>query len=35
MIKDYPYAGMDFCDDSDLVLPEGENWDISGMPFYF
>jgi len=33
MIKDFPYAGMYFCGDLELVLPTGENWDITGMCF--
>jgi len=35
MIEDYPYAGMDFQGDLDLVLPEGAHWDISGIFFMF
>ena len=27
VVDDYGYAGIDFCNDSDLVLPEGEGWD--------
>ena len=29
MVDDYEYAGIDFCNDPDLVLPEGEDWDAS------
>lgn len=25
-VEDYPYAGMDFCGDPDLVLPPGAAW---------
>jgi hypothetical protein len=28
-VDDYGYAGIDFCHDPDLVLPEGEDWDAS------
>ena len=26
MVDDYAYAGIDFHNDPDLVLPEGEDW---------
>ena len=29
-IEDFPYAGMDFRNDTDLALPEGAQWDASG-----
>jgi hypothetical protein len=30
MIEDFPYAGMDFWGSTDLVLPQGAQWDASG-----
>ena len=27
MVDDYGYVGIDFRNDPDLVLPEGEDWD--------
>ena len=30
MIEDYPYVGMDFRGDEDLVLPVGAHWDQLG-----
>ena len=27
VVDDYGYAGIDFCNDLDLVLPEGDDWD--------
>lgn len=27
VIDDYGYAGIDFCNDPDLVLTEGDDWD--------
>ena len=29
MVDDYGYAGIDFRNDPDLVLPKGEDWDAS------
>ena len=29
IVDDYGYAGIDFCNDPDLVLPEGYDWDAS------
>jgi hypothetical protein len=29
VVDDYGYAGIDFCNDPDLVLPEGYDWDAS------
>ena len=29
MVDDYGYAGIDFHNDSDLVLPKGEDWDAT------
>ena len=29
VVDDYGYAGINFCHDPDLVLPEGEDWDAS------
>ena len=29
VVVDYGYAGIDFCNDPDLVLPEGDDWDAS------
>jgi hypothetical protein len=29
VVDDYGYAGIDFHNDPDLVLPEGEDWDTS------
>ena len=33
-VQDWPYAGLDFRNDPDLVLPPGEQWDDAGMDFY-
>ena len=30
MIEDYSYEGVEFRDDPELVLPEGEKWDDRG-----
>jgi hypothetical protein len=30
-IQDFPYAGMDFRGDPDMVLPQGEQWDDRGI----
>ena len=30
-VQDWPYAGLDFRNDPDLVLPPGEQWDDAGM----
>lgn len=27
MIDDYAYANIDFCEDTNMVLPYGEEWD--------
>ena len=32
-IKDFPYAGVDFRGDPDMVLPQGEQWDDKGISF--
>lgn len=29
MVDDYGYVGIDFHNDPDLVLPEGEDWDAA------
>ena len=29
VVDDYRYAGIDFHNDSDLVLPEGDEWDVA------
>ena len=29
MVDDYQYAGIDFRNDPDLVLPKGEDWDAT------
>ena len=29
VIDDYGYAGIDFHNDPDLVLPEGDEWDVA------
>lgn len=29
MVDDYGYAGIDFHNDPDLVLPEGKDWDAT------
>ena len=34
-IEDFPYAGMDFCDDRDMPLPLGAQWDESGKKNIF
>jgi hypothetical protein len=34
VIKDFPYAGVYFRGIVDLVLPEGIQWDASGMEYY-
>jgi hypothetical protein len=31
VILRYPYAGMDYRHDPDMVLPPGEDWDQRGM----
>jgi hypothetical protein len=31
VIEDFPYAGMDFRNDVSLALPEGAQWDASGI----
>jgi hypothetical protein len=31
----FPYGGMDFRHDPDMVLPPGEDWDQRGMLVYF
>ena len=31
--SEYPYAGMDFWSDPDLVLPDGEQWGAIGKIF--
>jgi hypothetical protein len=31
VIEDFPYAGVDFWGSLDLVLPDGIDWDASGM----
>jgi hypothetical protein len=31
LIEDFPYAGVYFIGSADLVLPEGIQWDASGM----
>ena len=31
--SEYPYAGMDFRGDPDLVLPDGELWGAIGKSF--
>ena len=30
VFSEYPYAGMDFRGDPDLVLPAGEQWGVIG-----
>lgn len=35
MIEDYPYDGMDYRGDPDLVVPEGAHWDLIGTHFVF
>ena len=30
MIEDYPYAGMNFTGDLELVLPPGTQWGLDG-----
>jgi hypothetical protein len=30
VIEDFPYTGVDFQGNMELVLPEGEDWDASG-----
>lgn len=30
VIQDFPYAGMDYHADPDMILPRGEQWDDSG-----
>ena len=30
MIEDYSYEGVDLCDDPELALPKGEEWDDQG-----
>ena len=29
VVDDYGYAGIDFCQDPDLVLPDDKDWDAS------
>jgi hypothetical protein len=29
-IEDFPYAKVEFCRSMDLILPVGEDWDVSG-----
>ena len=29
IVDDYGYVGIDFCNDPDLVLPEGDDWDVA------
>ena len=29
MVDDYGYVGTDFRNDTDLVMPEGEDWDAT------
>ena len=33
-IQDFPYAGVDFRGDPDMVLPQGEQWDDRGTLFF-
>ena len=33
-IHDFPYAGVDFRGDPDMVLPPGEQWDDTGNSFF-
>ena len=33
-IQDFPYAGIDFRGDPDMVLPQGEQWDDRGTLFF-
>ena len=33
-IQDFPYAGVDFRHDPDMVLPQGEQWDDRGTLFF-
>ena len=33
VFSEYPYAGMDFQGDPDLVLPAGEQWGTIGKNF--
>jgi len=33
-IQDFPYAGVDFRGDPDMVLPQGEQWDDKGISFF-
>ena len=33
VFSEYPYAGMDFRGDPDLVLPAGEQWHVIGKFF--
>jgi len=33
-IQDFPYTGMDFRGDPDMVLPQGEQWDDRGTLFF-
>jgi len=35
MINDYAYAGMDFRNDPDLVLPKGSQWGDLGKKLFF
>ena len=33
-IQDFPYAGVDFHGDPDMILPPGEQWDDIGTSFF-
>ena len=33
-IQDFPYAGVDFRGDPDMILPPGEQWDDTGTSFF-
>ena len=35
MVEDYAYEGADFCDDPELALPEGEEWDEQGKKRHY
>ena len=35
VIEDFPYAGIDFCNDREMTLPAGEQWDDSGKKSFF
>lgn len=30
MIEDYPYVGVDFCGDAELILPKDDQWSNVG-----